>query len=89
MNVTQILYQTPIALLGLNYRAQHTCQCLFVMNQAEDYCKNLSLVQPAIFSVGINYGDKSVTSTIDVAPGPKAVYKFKGDKMGCVLVPSN
>ena len=89
LNVTQILYQTPIALLGLNYRAQHTCQCLFVMNQAEDYCKNLSLVQPAIFSVGINYEDKSVTSTIDVAPGPKAVYKFKDDKMGCVLVPSN
>lgn len=81
----EIPYQTPIATLGLNYRAQHTCQCLFVMNQNEDYCKKLSFVQPAIFSVAVSYNDRSVTSTIDIAPGPKAVYKFKDDKTGCVL----
>lgn len=82
---TEIPYQAPVAILGLNYRAQHTCQCLFVMNQDEDYCKKLSLVQPAIFSVAINYDNKSVASTIDIAPGPKAVFKFKDDKTGCVL----
>lgn len=79
-------YKTPIYNLGMNYRALHTCNCLFVMKQSEIYCQEFSKVNPPVFTAEIDQNEKTVISRVQGAPFLPTVFKFKNDRLGCALV---
>jgi hypothetical protein len=69
--------------LAVGNGARFGCTCLFVMEMPEDYCRAWVKASPDVAKLGIDYGAKSVESTVFLSWSARAHYVDA--KRGCVL----
>lgn len=76
-------YESPITTLGLNYRANHACQCLFTMGFGEERCQQISDITPKVFKINIDRKSKSVEAYIPQSGLTPVRYQFNPEARGC------
>jgi hypothetical protein len=78
-----------LAKLGAGYHAKNMCTCLFVVEQTEEFCKDMSKTTPNIDDFGGEYiidrEKKSVTAKIIIV---QATAQWKDERLGCLLTPA-
>ena len=69
--------------LAVGNGARFGCTCLFVMEMSEEFCRAWIKASPDVAQVSIDYGAKSVESTVFLSWSARAHYVDA--KRGCVL----
>lgn len=76
-------YTSPITTLGLRYRANHACQCLYTMGINQTKCLQISSIMPEVFKLRIDNHTKSVESYLSQSNSTAVTYQYNSQLLGC------
>ena len=76
-------YDASLLQLASGYSAMMTCQCIFMMEQTEEYCAEWVRVSPEVARFKIDWENKSITSrSLGFRP---VTSLYVDDRQGCVM----